>query len=186
MDPLADAVLLQSVFQVSPFGIVVLNPRRQMVRINAALCRMTGYGAEDFLGRSPRFLYETDAEFERIGRLAYPPTIQGNPAPGSLETRWVHRDGHRIDLLLSFSLLDPGSPDAGLTFAVVDITERRRLERERRETLERAYENLRQSETRYRDLVENTSDVVFTVDSQARILYVSLPSRRSRGWIRRA
>jgi PAS domain S-box-containing protein len=53
--------------------------------------------------------------------------------------------------------------------AASDITE----VREQRQQLERLNESLERSERRYRDLVENLNDVVYSLDPDGRLLYVS-------------
>jgi PAS domain S-box-containing protein len=58
---------------------------------------------------------------------------------------------------------------AGMFGTAQDITDARR----QREMLERANERLEQSERRYRDLVENLNDVVFSIDGEGRLTYVS-------------
>jgi two-component system, cell cycle sensor histidine kinase and response regulator CckA len=63
-----------------------------------------------------------------------------------------------------------------LVSKVARLIERKRAEellQQQREMLERANESLEQSERRYRDLVENLNDVVFSVDAQGLVVYIS-------------
>ncbi len=55
-----------------------------------------------------------------------------------------------------------------------DITELKRIE----EDNAKAYQELRRSEARYRSLVENLDDVVFTLDAEQRLTFVSSAARK--------
>jgi hypothetical protein len=55
----------------------------------------------------------------------------------TIETRWLHKDGHIVDVLLNLAPLDPDDPTAGTTATVIDITDRKRAQAEREQLLTR-------------------------------------------------
>lgn len=124
--PDADS-LIRSFFQASPIGIGFTTDNTLLLA-NDTLCRMTGYPLEDLLGSAARKLHCSEAEFERVRGALTSGVERGETS--TLETSWVRRDGSRIDVLVGFAALDPGDLSRGFTFTAVDITERRRLERE--------------------------------------------------------
>ncbi|HSQ94150.1 MAG TPA: PAS domain S-box protein, partial [Methanoregula sp.] len=125
---------LRSIFRVSPVGIGVVADRI-FFEVNDRFCEMTGHSAAELIGKSARLLYPSDEAFERVGTQYYSQIRQSGA--GSLETRWVKKDGTVIDVLLNTIPLDPASISGGITFTALDITERKKAE-----------ENLRQSEER--------------------------------------
>lgn len=127
---------------VFPFGIAIVKDRR-IAAVNRWLCRLVGYDREDALGRSVRDFYDSQEEFDRIGRVLYDTPASGTH-PG-VETRLRKKDGTFINIILSASLLLPGDPEAGSVFAVQDITERARAE-----------EALRENGARFRRMMEQS------------------------------
>jgi PAS domain S-box-containing protein len=127
---------LQSIFRAAPIGIGLVTDRI-LQWINDMLCQMTGYSEDDLIGQSARLMYETQEEFLRVGREKYAEIAQDGI--GTIETRFVRKDGRPIDVLLSSCPLDPNDLSAGVTFTALDITERREAEkalRRRTEQLE--------------------------------------------------
>ncbi|MDD1680745.1 MAG: PAS domain S-box protein [Methanoregula sp.] len=122
---------LRSIFMASPVGIgVVVN--RVFQEVNDRLCQMTGYSASELVGRSARMLYPSDREFDRVGTEKYNQMRQSGT--GSVETRWVKKDGTVIDIILSSTPLDPANISGGITFTALDITERKQAEEALRES----------------------------------------------------
>ena len=118
---------LQSIFRASPVGIgLVSSPERMLLQANDYLCKMLGYSAEELIGKSAKTLYLSDEDFEYVGREKYR-QIQ-EQGIGTVETRWKRKNGVIIDVLLSSAPVDPGNLSIGVTFAALDITERKRAE----------------------------------------------------------
>jgi PAS domain S-box-containing protein len=87
---------------------------------------MTGYAAEELLGRSARIVYPSQAEFERVGREKYQQIAKSGT--GVVETRFRRKDGTFLDVLLASTPLDTADPSKGITFTALDITERKQAE----------------------------------------------------------
>ena len=85
---------------------------------------------------------------------------------------WQHRkkDGTLIDVEIVSEMLDFGGRRAKMVLAN-DVTERRRAE-----------EALRQSEDRYRDLVEHSEDLICTYDLQGHLLSVNPHAAKTLGY----
>ena len=83
----------------------------------------------------------------------------------------LHRDGHPIPAeFIAFATRDEAGGFAGANGSVRDMSERDRLERE-----------LRESEHRFRFLIANSPDIIFSIDPDGRFSYVSDGVRRSLG-----
>jgi PAS domain S-box-containing protein len=114
---------MQSIFRAAPTGIGVVVDR-VFTEVNHRVCAITGYSRDELLGRSARMVYPSDAEFEAVGRIKYGQIAKDGI--GTVETRWKRKDGTVIDVLLSSAPIDPADLSRGVTFTVLDITERKR------------------------------------------------------------
>src|SRR6185436_7145485 len=83
------------------------------------------------------------------------------------------RDGTALDVEISSHGLDFSGRRARLVMAI-DVTDRRRSEAA-----------LRSSEERYRDLVENANDIIFTMDTTGRLVSANLMAELVTGYSRR-
>jgi PAS domain S-box-containing protein len=147
---------LQSIIRAAPAGIGMV-ANRVIREVNDQLCTMTGYTSAELIGKSARVLYSSDEEFEQVGVEKYRQiALVGR---GSIETRWKRKDGEIIDILLSSTPLDPRDLSAGVIFTALDVSEQARAETA-----------LRESEERYRKLVEISPDAVL-LHQDGKILY---------------
>lgn len=145
----SDTEKLRSVFRAAPVGVGLV-ANRVIKGANKRLCAMTGYTKAELMDRSARMLYPTDEEFIYVGVEKY---RQINASGiGTVETRWQRKDGTIIDVLLSSTQFDPSNLSAGVIFTALDITERKKAESQ-----------LRESEERYRVVIENSNDGVALV-----------------------
>jgi PAS domain S-box-containing protein len=143
---------LNSIFRVAPIGIGLVS-NRILGWTNEQLSVMTGYSSDELSGKNARILYPSDEEFEWVGDEKYR-QIKGL-GTGTVETRWKHKDGRVIDVLLSSTPIDAEDHSKGVTFTALDITERKRAERA-----------LRKSEEEYKELVDSSLTGIFIHQDQ--------------------
>ncbi len=149
---------LRSIFSAAPVGIAVIADRT-LLEVNTRFCEMTGYKADELVGRSTAVLYPTTGEFERVGREKIASMARGGS--GTAQTQWKRKDGAVIDILINSAPLDPNDFSRGVTFTTLDITQRTRAE-----------QSLRESEERFRKLIEISPDAVI-LHCDGTILYVN-------------
>jgi two-component system cell cycle sensor histidine kinase/response regulator CckA len=117
--------LLSSILRVVPAGIGVVVDR-VFTEVNNRFCEMLGYSREEMLGESARMIYPTDEDFERVGREKHDQSP--GTGTGSVETRFLRKDGKILDILISSTLLDRDDSSRGVAFAAIDITARKAAE----------------------------------------------------------
>lgn len=160
---------LRSIFRAAPTGIGMVCDR-VIKKANDRLCKITGYTREELLGKSARILYGTDKDFDYVGREKYAQIRERNT--GTVETRWLRKDGTMIDVLLSSAPIDPKDLLIGVTFTALDITSRKEAE-----------EDLRESEEQYRSLFKNNHSIMLLIDPEtANIVDANLAAVSFYGW----
>ena len=142
-------------------GIIVVQDMK-ILFANPALSRMTGYTVEELLNLDPegvRNLVHPDDQDLVWGR--YETRLRGRGVPERYYFRGVRKDGTvwNAEIYASVVTLD-GKP--AVQAVLLDITES-----------VRAQEALRRSEEKYRSLVENLNEIIFTLDPDGAFTYVS-------------
>jgi PAS domain S-box-containing protein/putative nucleotidyltransferase with HDIG domain len=153
-------IRLQSLFEVIPNPFFVKDRAGRYLGCNKAFERYLGLSRAQILGKtaydiSPRELADRYAAADQA--------LLDNPGTQVYEAsvRWA--DGSLRDVIFhKASLAGADGGVAGLTGIIVDITERKRMERA-----------LRQSERQYRTLVEHIPDLIVRYDSELRRTYVN-------------
>lgn len=116
---------LQSIFSAAPVGIG-LTVNRILMEVNDTFCKMTGYARTELIGKSSEMVYVTNEEYESVGVEKYRQIKK--KGTGSVETRFRCKDGRILNVNLSSAPLDKHDLLKGVTFTVLDITERVRAE----------------------------------------------------------
>lgn len=116
---------LSSIFKVAPVGIGLVSDR-VIINVNDKVCEMTGYTQDELISKSARILYPEQKDFEYVGSEKYRQIKKSGI--GEVETRWQHKNGSIIDVLLRSTPLDPNDAAKGFMFTALDITERKRAE----------------------------------------------------------
>lgn len=150
---------LQSIIHVAPVGIgLVVN--RVLFEVNDTLCKLIGYEREELIGKLSVVLYPSVEEYDRVGKEKYDQIAKNGT--GSVETVFKCKDGRLLNVILSSTPLDRTDHSKGVTFTVLDITERKKTE-----------VALRESEEKFRSIAENLSDIIFLTDTNGILNYVS-------------
>ena len=131
--------------QVLADGVIVTDVKGLVLEVNAALCAITGYAADELVGqRAP--LPSWPVEDHAALLLWHVEAIQAGG--GELETRLVRKDGSDVHVLVNLAVVDDDEQDRRTVIATVkDITERVRLQLE-----------LQAERDRSRVIVENMSE----------------------------
>jgi two-component system NtrC family sensor kinase len=128
---------LRSILRAASIGIGLVT-NRVIGWTNDAFQEMVGYSGDELVGETARILYESDEEFDRVGRVKYAEVEK--EGTGTIETRLKCQDGRVIDILLSSTAIDPADLSAGVVFTALDITERKEGEQALKEYSERLEE----------------------------------------------
>jgi two-component system cell cycle sensor histidine kinase/response regulator CckA len=132
---------------------------------------MLGYTVEEWLS-TPNFWVKVvhPDDKERAGREAEANFVSGKSS--SVEFRWIKKNGAIIWVESNYVVISDGEGrPAGLRGVTIDITERKR-----------AAEALRQSEERYRDLVENAHDIIYSHDLKGNYTSVNRAGEQITGY----
>lgn len=118
--------LFRKTFEVAAVGMAHVSPDGGWLRINDKLCEISGYPREELLGMSYLDLALPDdlaAGEERVRRL-----LDGGTVPYSVERRYVRKDGSRVWVNLSVSLVRTASGEPDYIVCVAEDVTKRKLE----------------------------------------------------------
>ncbi|MFO1150509.1 MAG: PAS domain S-box protein [Alsobacter sp.] len=105
----------------------------RIIYVNPALCEMTGFHAEELLGRLPPYPYWHPEEIDKHWR-DNEAAMSGKAAMSGFESRIRHRDGHDVHTMVyTAPLIDSQGQQTGWMSSVVDISEQKRADARRRE-----------------------------------------------------
>src|SRR6201997_1588452 len=151
----------RKLFENSSAGVAFGTPAGRFIAANLALQKMLGYTEEELQRLT---VLEVSHEEDRSATEAIlAESAEGQRRNYRIEKRYRHKDGNVIWADLSSTLVPAtGSAPAFFATVTVDRTERKRAE-----------EELRKSEQRLQDIVDNTTAVVFVKDLDLRYLLVN-------------
>ncbi len=122
---------LRLTFNHAPIGIAVIDPDGRLSEVNAALCRLLGYEADELLARGLQAAVHPN-EHEASARMLAG-WLSGSEAPGLVERRFRDASGRSLFTQMSVALVrDDDGHLVHLIAQIVDMTARRVLEEELR------------------------------------------------------
>lgn len=146
-------------------GIAILDAEQNYIYLNRAHAEIYGYNsADELVGRSWRTLYDGE-ELQRFEMEIMPRFMKNGYYRGVALGR--KKDGSMFDQELSLTALDNG----GFVCIVRDISERKKVD-----------VSLRESEEKYRLLVDHTSDLIWNLTAEGIFTYVSPSWKRVTGY----
>ncbi|QZZ21775.1 PAS domain S-box protein [Leptothermofonsia sichuanensis E412] len=157
---------LQALVIASPRAIIMLNREGNVQIWNPAAEQMFGWTEAEVIDR-PNPLCLEDPESDCA-------TLQSRVLQGATyfqsEFRQKRKDGTLIDIIFSAApLRDSDEQISGLVAVIADVTEQKR----QAEQVHLAEQALRQSEERFRSLIENALDIIMILGPDGAIGYVS-------------
>jgi PAS domain S-box-containing protein len=154
---------LEHIYQTAPVGLCLIGADLRYLRINERLAAMNGLPADEHLGRTVGEVMPEAAPY-------FAPLLRRIMESGRPVLDWQFRTekspaGGQRDLLASYYPVKAASGDiVGVAGVVQEITELKRVERA-----------LRESEQRFRALIENSADGFVLLDSRGKLLYTGPP-----------
>jgi PAS domain S-box-containing protein len=161
----------RSVVETAPDVIVTIDDSSTIVFVNPAAEKVFGYGRDEMKGASLTMLMpEYLRHLHAAGLERYQRTGEKHASWDYLELTGLHKTGREIPITLSFSEFTQNGRRY-FTGIMRDITERKQ-----------AMEALRSSEERYRELVENAIDIIYTHDLKGNYTSVNRAAERITGY----
>jgi PAS domain S-box-containing protein len=117
-----------------------------------------GYPRDELLGNRSDKVYPSIEEYEKVRKEKHEQIRKYGI--GTVETRFKRKDGKNIDILLSTAAINPNNLEEGVAFTSLDITERNKMVKE-----------LKDSEEKFRSLVETTTDWIWEVNNEGVYTY---------------
>jgi PAS domain S-box-containing protein len=171
---LAEAALRESerrlatIVRVAQVGVLVTRESdRRIVDANQAWCELVGWRREEVLGRTTAEL-EVFLDDRDPGRLH--DAIGPDEVSPPMEIGIHRRSGEMADVLINAGLAEIGGQRCAIS-AWQDLT-----------PLHRADDALRESEARFRTLIERSTDIIVLLDGEGRVTFWSSSATEALGW----
>jgi PAS domain S-box-containing protein len=162
---------LQSIFSASQIGIgLVVN--RILIEVNDFFCTMMEYERRELIGKSSEILYPSNHEYVSAGYEKYKQISE--KGTGSVETIFKKKNGKLINVIVSSAPLDINDHSRGVSFTVLDITDRKK-----------AVDELVESHRSINTLISNIQGLVYRCrnDKHYTALFLSEGVRELTGYI---
>jgi PAS domain S-box-containing protein len=162
---------LTALVESSDDAIISVAPDLTITTWNAGAEKLYGYPATEMIGRSGRIIVPPDRAQEEIQLQR---EVFAGQRVAHFESQRLRKDGTLVDVLVTtFPVFDEHGEIAGVSAIARDITDRKRAERE-----------LRDSEARYRAIVDSATDLVVGLSAEGLITALNPAFERVLGYRR--
>lgn len=153
--------LADSIYNAIPDAIVTVDTDRKIVSINKSFQKILGYSQAEILGRTTAYFYESEAEFERMGKLRYNMTAEEQAEP--YEVNYRRKNGEVFPgETLGVPILNKLDERIGFIGVIRDITDRKQAE-----------EAQRKSEEIFKTLTVSSPNGIYMTDLDGKCVYVN-------------
>ena len=160
----------RAIWESSPIGICLTDRHGVYHYVNKAYCDIYGYDKDELLGRS-FFELIMPSNHPRADRKSYAAKFDNpRPVPLSEAEIFVKKDGEPVVIQYSADYICQNNVAVYEVSMNIDITEKKIT-----------IEALRESEEKYRLLIENAGEVIATVDKNGRFLVLNKAAARYLG-----
>jgi PAS domain S-box-containing protein len=158
--------LFRHTFEEAALGIVHIDSRARIVRINRALCEMHGYSREELIGRSTLELLADRGEgaVDDVSGL-----LRGQWRHYTAERRFVRKNGHVWPARVSVSIIRPPGAEMFMVSMVEDLSKQKADERRLRQMAQ---------------MLDHATDAIIIHDDGRRIRFWNESAQRLFGWRR--
>jgi len=147
--------------QASPAFFVAISPEVKTLMMNEAMLQALGYSLDEVVGKDYLTTFVPESDREMLSKVFQ--ALERTRKPTHNENYILARDGRQLLVEWHGRFVFKKNGELDFFFGVgIDITERKKAE-----------EALKESEERFRDLTENTTDWIWEVDDQMRCVYAS-------------
>jgi PAS domain S-box-containing protein len=160
----------KAVLVSAPAGILVFDPAGRIVLVNAQTEELFAYGLDELLSQSVEVLLPELFREDRRQPTAAAGSSEWQRGPISFELAGLRKDGKELPLEVTLVPLD--TPDGPLVCCMIRKTASRR----------QAEEALRETEERFRLMVENSHDIMTVRDADGKVRYTSPSINRIMGY----
>jgi PAS domain S-box-containing protein len=144
-------------FDFAAIGMALVAPDGHFLEVNRVLCEIVGYSEEELLAKDfQSIIHPEDLDADPFRRRMLNKEI----GHYQMEKRCCHKQGHAVWVLLNVSLVRNARGDP-LYFVkqIQDITGRKQIEQQ-----------LRRAEEKYRNIFENSTEGIFQMTPEGRLL----------------
>lgn len=149
----------EQAFHYSPIGMALVSLEGNWIKVNPALSKIMGYREEEFLSitfQDVTYPEDIEADINQVQEL-----IKGKKDNYEMEKRYIHKNGSIVWALLSVSIVREGNEPLYLISQVQNITGRKQLELD-----------LKESEEKFRMLLTFSPDPILVHDGEM-IIYAN-------------
>jgi PAS domain S-box-containing protein len=165
----ASEAKFRRLFDSNIIGVIFADTHGAITDANDAFLNMMGYTREDVLAGRLRWDEMTPPDLRHLDVPALEELFtRGTHTP--YEKEYFHKDGHRVPIIVGAALLEDESREHAVCF-ILDLTHRKQ-----------AQKALRESEEKYRQIVETANEGIWLNDVQGRTTYVNSQMARMLGY----
>ena len=155
----------QSITDIVQAGINLVDKNGIIIYVNDAYCKMHDYTKEELIGKSLDMILPSQNPIDGLERYKKIINQEVN-LPNTVESTNIRKDGSSFPVLISWNYLMNNGQLEGMVTVIQDLTQIKNVENA-----------LKESEKKYRSIVENISDFIWEIDQFGNYTYVSPKSK---------